>query len=298
MSSILNPFASSFIPSISEIDIELLTTAIAEPDLSVMQYPFSFILDVNDKDEYLKDYNAFDFSEGLLGEEKINPGCFPNNISKYYWIHQGENDEEPWMLLCKLENKEDNDDIYAFYTAWCDYTGFDCQGGMKLIVSKDIKRLFYEGLTDSQRTLCIKEKKEMINGAGASKYVYEEYKHPIPVPPVPNPERATRAFIKIWNDGKELILNLDNVNGLEMEVLEEAIGGLTAKFLTPIGTKKPKKKYYTVNICAGTSVYGIDDDFKRRFGNPNKKWELRLKTYGGGIYIRKWGKVEVSFILY
>jgi hypothetical protein len=106
----------------------------------------------------------------------------------------------------------------------------------------------------------------------------------------------------VWENGKELILNLDNVNGLEMEALEFAIGGLTAQFLTPkpaAGVKvvKPKKKFYTINICATTSVSGIDDYFKKRFGNPDKKWELQMKFSGTGI-VRKWGKVEVSFVLY
>ena len=109
---------------------------------------------------------------------------------------------------------------------------------------------------------------------------------------------ATRAFIKVWEDGKELILNLDNVNGLEMEALEYAISGLTAQFLTPKGAVKPKKKFYTINICCGTSVTGIDDYFKKRFGNPDKKWELKMKYPGGSSIIRKWGKLEVSFVLH
>jgi hypothetical protein len=101
----------------------------------------------------------------------------------------------------------------------------------------------------------------------------------------------------VWENGKELVLNLDHVNGLEMEVLEEGISGLTAQFLTPKGAPKPKKKFYDVNVCC-TYVRGIDDYFKKRFGDPNKKWELRLKTYGSGSFVRKWGKVEVSFILH
>jgi hypothetical protein len=295
MTSKLNPESTPFIPTNSDADFKLVSTPLEDPDLSLLEYPFSFIWDSYGQNDLGQYYVALDFSEGLLGEEKIDPGAFPGNLSKCYWIHQGENDEEPWMLLCKIERCRDDIDIYAFYTAWCDYTGFDCQGGMKLIVSKDLKRLFYEGLTDSQRDLCIKEKKENLNGS--SRYVHEEYKHPIPIPPTPNPENATKAFIRIWNDGEELILNLDYVNGLEMEVLEEAIANLTMKFRQTKG-RTLKKKYYAVNICGGCCVYGMDDYFKRRFGDPNKKWRLTLDTYGGGRLIRKWGVVEVSFILF
>jgi hypothetical protein len=131
----------------------------------------------------------------------------------------------------------------------------------------------------------------------------EDFSFPVPVAPEPKPAtEATRAFVRVWENGKELILNLDNVNGLEMEALEYAISGLTAQFLTPKpapGAKpvKPKKKFYDINICAGCNIRNIDDYFKKRFGNPDKKWELKMKFSGTGI-IRKWGKVEVSFILY
>ena len=320
-------------------EFDLVSTPIANPDKAALKYPFSYIAGSEDKG-WCADYDTDDFSEGLLGEEKCDAGKFPDNIVEFYWLHEGHNDEDAWQLLCKLDNGN-----FAFYCAWCDYTGFDCQGGMKLIVSKDLKRLFYDGLTQIQRYQCLKDKKkpqkpveksyssnlarardapssddepdtgfpemtlgEYISNSGMPKARKPQpFKWPIPVVPAAKPAaEATRAFIRVWEDGKELILNLDNVNGLEMEALEYAISGLTAQFLTPkplatamTGTKavKPKKKFYTINICSGTSVTGIDDYFKKRFGNPNKKWELRMKFSGTGI-VRKWGKIEVSFILY
>jgi hypothetical protein len=132
----------------------------------------------------------------------------------------------------------------------------------------------------------------------------EDFRFPVPVAPIPVPAAAaSRAFIRIFHNDKELTLSLDYVNGLEMEELEFAIRGLTAQFLGPKpapGAKgpKPKKKFYDVNVCC-TYVRGLDDFFKRRFGNPDKKWLLRMGPGGGhGGYIRKWGKVEVSFILH
>ena len=286
--------------TLNDTDYELICTPIADPDKDALKYPFSYIAGSEEEKGWCDGYDVDDFVEGLLGEEKCDAGKFPDNIAEFYWLHEGHNDEDAWQLLCKLDNSN-----YAFYTAWCDYTGFDCQGGMKLIVSKDLKRLLYEGLTERSRALCLKEKKsppapvtKTYHSNLARARDSEPFKWDIPVAPEPKPAaEATRAFVRVWENGKELILNLDNVNGLEMEALEYAISGLTAQFLTPKGAPKPKKKFYTTNICCGTSVTGIDDYFKKRFGNPDKKWELKMKFSGTGI-IRKWGKVEVSFILY
>ncbi len=126
-------------------------TPISEPNKALLEYPFSFI---DDHDNFGWTYKTKDFCKGLPDEEPLNCGDFPKNITEYYWIHEGENDEEPWMCLCKLSN-----DCYVFYSASCDYTGFDCQGGMEMIISKDKERLFTMGLTDKQRQMCIDEKK-------------------------------------------------------------------------------------------------------------------------------------------
>lgn len=283
------------------MSLSMIFTPIATPDLAALRYPLSCI-DRGD-DECYGGYSTDDFCEGLLGDDEGRScGNFPDNIAEYYWIHEGHNDEEPWHCLCKLDNG-----YYAFYSAWCDYTGFDCQGGMKLIISKNSDKLFNEGLTQSQRDKCLADKaapappktKEYPTPLARARDA-AEFKWDIPVAPKPasTPEKATRAFVRVWENGKELILNLDHVNGLEMEALEYAIRGLTAQFLTPKGDPKPKKKFYNMNLCSSSpSVTEIDAYFKKRFGDPNKKWELRMK-FGGDKFIRKWGKIEVSFILY
>lgn len=151
--SSLNPSALPFVPA--DADFELVSIPIEAPDKKALEYPFSFISVTDDEDKWGTDYKIKDFSKGLLGEEKCDPGKFPDNIIEFYWIYEGTNDEEPWRCLCKLDNNN-----YAYYTALCDYTGFDCQGGMTLIVSKDLKRLFYEGLTESERKKCLKDKED------------------------------------------------------------------------------------------------------------------------------------------
>jgi hypothetical protein len=85
----------------------------------------------------------------LIGEKETfeDAGDFPNNISNYIWGEEGENDFVDWILLCKLSNGK-----YAYYTAWCDYTGFDCQGGMKLYISSKLKTLVKMAMDDKNRS--------------------------------------------------------------------------------------------------------------------------------------------------
>jgi hypothetical protein len=57
-------------------------------------------------------------------------------VTDYLWIHEGRNDEEPWKAVGILASG-----AHFFYKAECDYTGFDCQGGMELYVAKDLPTL-------------------------------------------------------------------------------------------------------------------------------------------------------------
>jgi hypothetical protein len=103
-------------------------------NLKALEYPFSFI---NNNDIY---YKPSEICTGLVNEEPINIGDFPNNIVEYYWIHEGTNDEENWHLFCKVITKE-GEEAYVYYTAGCDYTGFDCQGDMKIYISRNAPAL-------------------------------------------------------------------------------------------------------------------------------------------------------------
>ena len=84
----------------------------------------------------------------------------PTILSEYYWIHEGANDEDAWYLLCRVSlgaATAGNNFAYVYYTASCDYTGFDCQGGMKLIASHNLKKLVESGMTEQDRELLIKD---------------------------------------------------------------------------------------------------------------------------------------------
>jgi len=64
---------------------------------------------------------------------------FPRDIEKVYWYEKGKNDVKPWRFIGKI--KCDDKFKYVYYIGECDYTGFDCQGCMKLYVSKNLRKI-------------------------------------------------------------------------------------------------------------------------------------------------------------
>jgi len=89
-------------------------------------------------------------------------GDFPYNVKRWIWSSPGEKDELPWDCIVELEERiasyhteeqkdekktlNDGGKRYAYFHAWCDYTGFDCQGGAYVIVVDDISKLIEFGL--------------------------------------------------------------------------------------------------------------------------------------------------------
>ena len=114
-----------------------ISVGVGLPNKSWYKYPFS-VLEPLDS-----------IFTPIIGQKETfkDAGDFPNNISKYIWGEEGENDFVDWILLCKLSNGK-----YAYYTAWCDYTGFDCRGGMKLYISTKIQTLVKMAMDDKNRT--------------------------------------------------------------------------------------------------------------------------------------------------
>jgi hypothetical protein len=99
-----------------------------------LKYPFYFLI--------TGEYETAVYP--IPGHESADAGNFPHNIEHYYWIHEGENDIEPWITLCRLTNG-----AYVFYKGECDYTGFDCQGNMKLYSSHDVGILIQYAMSES-----------------------------------------------------------------------------------------------------------------------------------------------------
>ena len=132
-------------------DLEIAFTPLTNPDTSKLVYPFEFIIQTDNNDGI---YDPKDFIRGIPTETTVcDAGNFPHNITEYYWIREGENDGDAWELLCKLDN-----DCYVFYSANCDYTGFDCQGGMIAYISNDKNTLFHMGMNEEQRNRCLEDK--------------------------------------------------------------------------------------------------------------------------------------------
>lgn len=73
---------------------------------------------------------------------------FPSkkDVKKIVAIKNGINDESNWLGVFELK-----DGRYLFAGGWCDYTGWDCQGGTSHEVSYTLEDLLQYGLNESQR---------------------------------------------------------------------------------------------------------------------------------------------------
>lgn len=100
--------------------------------------PFDFI---NVLPNYeLKNIISIMFNKKLKTEKlDINYINFPKNIVNVYWYDKGIYDEKPWQFIGRIKYKDSYRFVYII--ADCDYTGFDCQGSMKLYISKSLKRI-------------------------------------------------------------------------------------------------------------------------------------------------------------
>ena len=104
----------------------------------------------------LKELESSDWEEAFkcsrieyLSEEcknVLNDSFRPEDVKEILEKREGENDGEHWLLFAKL-----NDERYIFLSAWCDYTGWDCQSGGTIIVGKNIKDMMKKALTKEAR---------------------------------------------------------------------------------------------------------------------------------------------------
>ena len=79
-------------------------------------------------------------------EQKLDYDTFPKNIVEIYYYQVGVADNVDWILVCLLTNG-----VYAYFRAWCDYTGFICQGGTELILADSIENLQDYGMSGAVR---------------------------------------------------------------------------------------------------------------------------------------------------
>jgi hypothetical protein len=64
--------------------------------------------------------------------------------SKVYFHQIGECDEDAWIFIIKRP-----DNVYLYFSASCDYTGFDCRGGGDLFYIKDDWSAFWKKCLDN-----------------------------------------------------------------------------------------------------------------------------------------------------
>ena len=117
-----------------------------EPTLSDLDEPIEILIN----DGYSCD------NVPMPGLPEIDPGNFPYNVDKVLWSHEGEHDGEEWLMIAL--NKEGN---YIFFKAACDYTGFDCQGFMKIYVCEKYKDLIKYALDEEDYRSYISETRKM-----------------------------------------------------------------------------------------------------------------------------------------
>lgn len=68
------------------------------------------------------------------------------NNDDILYARPGQRDGAKWKLVFKFN------DIYVYYVAWCDYSGFDCQGGVSIYASYDLDFLLKNALTKKDRS--------------------------------------------------------------------------------------------------------------------------------------------------
>jgi hypothetical protein len=86
----------------------------------------------------------------LVEKEQAEAGDFPHNIQEHFWVRGGENDGDSWLATGQLTTG-----AYFFYSGGCDYTGFDCQGGMSLWISNSWENIIDHAMTEGEYELYI-----------------------------------------------------------------------------------------------------------------------------------------------
>ena len=109
------------------------------------EYPFSFLKGgknylSGDQRYQIENFTLTMFNKNLKSENiDLNKINFPEDITEVYGYHEGKNDVDPWHFVGKIKYKQSYK--YLYYIGEADNTGFDCQGSMKMYISKSLKRI-------------------------------------------------------------------------------------------------------------------------------------------------------------
>ena len=103
--------------------------------------------------QHLWIYGEKNLFETLTEEEKQEMYFKPNRVDKVFHFENGENDENPWIVIGSLKGYPE---IFFYFDAWCDYTGFSCEGGVFIRYSKSFDSMMRFGLDERLRK-CLKK---------------------------------------------------------------------------------------------------------------------------------------------
>jgi hypothetical protein len=80
---------------------------------------------------------------------------FPRCIRQVYYFTNRESSRENWELVAQLVTSH-GATVYTFLHAWCDSTGFSCQGWIKLYIGLTLADIFTYALDPTQREKILK----------------------------------------------------------------------------------------------------------------------------------------------
>ena len=123
-----------------------------EHDAEAFDYPFEFVAE----EPY-----RLDVMNLPQNTTEMTVGTFPKNIVRWIWSVPGVNDELPWDALFQLTD-EDGQSRFAYFHAWCDSTGFDCQGGMEVTLATSVESLIHYALSDAAYERYVETTEDML----------------------------------------------------------------------------------------------------------------------------------------
>jgi len=75
---------------------------------------------------------------------------FPMTMDRIYDFNEGSNDDAPWTIVGRMEVNDTT--VFIYWHASCDYSGFDCRGGMKFYIARDLQTLVDLGMSEYERS--------------------------------------------------------------------------------------------------------------------------------------------------
>lgn len=89
----------------------------------------------------IEEYYWSDYGYGPLEEANIQK----EDVARIVHYRDGENDDSAWLFVLEM-----TDGRFAYVSAWCDYTGWDCQAGAEVTYADSLAELVPEMGTEGR----------------------------------------------------------------------------------------------------------------------------------------------------